>query len=105
MTGLDVALLGTWRRILDGPLGRTVLDLTFYDDGRAEHLIGNERLVQGVVYQGGYTVQGKDIDITFPTDRLWHYWGAYTIGHDDTGHDALTLLSCDGNQVYRRMTT
>jgi hypothetical protein len=101
---VDAALLGTWRRILDGPLGPTVLDLTFYENGRAEHLIGNERLVEGVIYQGSYAVNGRNIDITFPTDRLWHYWGRYTIGRDNRGNDALTLLCRDGDHVYHRFS-
>jgi len=101
---VDVALLGTWRRILNGPLGPTVLDLTFYENGRAEHLIGNERLVEGGIYQGSYTIQGTNIDITFPADGCWHYWGGYTIGRDNGGHDALTLLCSDGDQVYHRLS-
>ena len=89
---------------MNGPLGPTVLDLTFYEDGRAEHLVGNERLVEGVIYRGSYTIDGKTIDITFPADRLWRYLGGYTIGRDNQGHDALTLLCSDGNQVYRRFS-
>jgi hypothetical protein len=88
--------------VLDGPLGQTVLDLTFYEDGRAEHLIGNERLVEGVIYQGHYTVRGQEIDIDFPTDGFWHYGGSYQIGPDMSGNDALTLLFSDGTHVYRR---
>jgi len=101
---VDIMLLGTWRRVLNGPLGQTVLDLTFYEDGRAEHLIGNERLVEGVIYQGSYTVNGKEIDIDFPADRLWHYGGGYEIGPDTSGTDALKLLGSDGAQVYRRFS-
>jgi hypothetical protein len=99
---VDVALLGTWRRILNGPSGPTVQDLTFFEDGRAEHLVGNERLVEGVIYRGSYSIEGKNIDITFPTDRCWHYWGRYTIGPDNEGNDTLTLLCSDGTQVYHR---